>query len=174
MTVHHHHIETSYTRGDWTAEFRPEQRMHKMTLVYKKWKAVLMIHKDEDKPSSVFKNRRLSFPFLQCTYLVYMELDHQMHCNIMAYRGSSEELNRFCPNSATQAYFLLLSPEASEAFYSCLYQGFNAYEMASSAKDRDGRRGQKKSREKKKKKSIGKADSEYYSTARLVGPFRWM
>lgn len=128
--------------------------MHKMTLVYKKWKAVLMIHKDEDKPSSVFKNRRLSFPFLQCTYLVYMELDHQMHCNIMAYRGSSEELNRFCPNSATQAYFLLLSPEASEAFYSCLYQGFNAYEMASSAKDRDGRRGQKKSREKKKKKAL--------------------
>lgn len=62
----------------------------------------------------------------------------------MPYRGSSEELNRFCPNSATQAYFLLLSPEASEAFYSCLYQGFNAYEMASSAEDRDGRRGQKK------------------------------
>lgn len=65
---------------------------------------------------------------------------------------SSEELNTFFPNSAKQAYFLLLSPEASEAFYSCLYQGFNAYGMASSAKGKDGREGQKKSEDKKKKK----------------------
>lgn len=50
-----------------------------------------------------------------------------------------------------QAYFLLLSPAASGAFYSCLYQGFNAYGMASSAKDKDGRDGQKKSGERKKK-----------------------
>ena len=69
-----------------------------------------------------------------------------MHCNIMANIWSSEELNRFRPNPATQAYFLLLTPGASEAFYSCLYQGFYAYKMASSAKDRDGRKGQKKCR----------------------------
>lgn len=78
-----------------------------------------------------------------------------MHCNIMANRESSEELNRFSPNPAAQAYFLLLSPEASEAFYSCLYQGFYAYKMTSSAKDRDGRQGQKKSEE---KNNIGMAD----------------
>lgn len=84
-----------------------------------------------------------------------------MHCNIMANRESSEELNRFSPNPAAQAYFLLLSPEASEAFYSCLYQGFYAYKMTSSAKDRDGRQGQKKSEE---KNNIGMADGEWYST----------
>lgn len=80
----------------------------------------------------------------QSKYIVYIELNHQLHCNIMANTGSSEELTRFSPNPAVQAYFLLLSPEASEAFYSRLYRGFYAYKMTSSAKDRDGRQGQKK------------------------------
>lgn len=64
----------------------------------------------------------------------------------MADRGSSQELNRFSPNPAAQAYFLLLSPEASEAFYSCLYQGFYAYKMTSSAEEMG--EGQRKSGEK--------------------------
>lgn len=66
-----------------------------------------------------------------------------MHCDIMVNRGSSEEQNRLSPNPAAQAYSLLLSPEASEAFYSCLYQGFYDYKITNSAK-RDGIRGQKR------------------------------
>lgn len=68
-----------------------------------------------------------------------------MHCDIMGNRGSSEELNRFSSQPAEQAYFLLLSPKDSEAFYSCLYQGFHPRKMTSSAKDRDERQGQRRS-----------------------------